>query len=150
MKLSRMAFAIVTVTVALAGCGDGASSEGDALASAPESSKAASPMPDARYGTVEALKEAAVAAGYDCRRWRQDDAVTLAAQSGTCSGDSVFATFSSEGDLQRQIETYRELDELGEELDIKPDPRLVGPNWVINVPEAASLQPALGGTVENE
>jgi hypothetical protein len=37
---------------------------------------------------------------------------------------------------------------MGEELELEATPRLVGPNWIINAPEAPDLQPALGGTVE--
>lgn len=104
------------------------------------------PRSDARYGTVEDLRDAAVAAGFECKRWKQTNLVATAAESGECGRDSVFATFASEGDLQEQIEVYRDVDKL---LGKDASPRLVGPNWIINSPEAPELQPELGGTVEN-
>lgn len=141
---ARPRLALTSGALLLTACDGGGEPQGDAAPADP------SPTADARYGTVDALKNAAVEGGYDCKRWRQDDAVTLAAQSGTCSGDSVFATFASEGDLQAQIETYREFDEMAKDLEMDSDPRLVGSNWVINAPEAAELQDSLGGTVENQ
>lgn len=126
--------------LALTGCGGRDERAADSV-----STPSPSPVADARYGTVVELKDAAVLAGYECKNWRQTDVVKLAAQSGSCSNADVFATFASEGDLQAQLDTFREIDAM---FNDEPTPRLVGPNWVINAPEAATLQNALGGTVE--
>lgn len=103
---------------------------------------------DSRYGTVEELRQAAVAAGYLGKRWVQDDRVSLAAESGHCSGADVFATFASEGDLQAQFETTRHLDEVFAEAGVEDDtPTLVGPNWSINGHQSVEVHALLGGTV---
>lgn len=132
--------AAIALMISIAACGGASDSEGEAEGV---------PTPDARYGTVEALKDAAVEAGLECKRWRQTNVVKLAAESGECNKDSVLATFASEGDLQDQLRTYRNLDDLQEKYDLPPSPRLIGPNWIINAPEAPELQPQLGGTVES-
>lgn len=130
--------------IALTSCGD------DGSEASPSEPSESTPIveKDARYGTVEGLMEAAVRAGYDCNRWRQDDDVDLAAESGTCSNSDVFATYASDGDLQAQLDTFRELDEMFADLDMEPDPTLVGPNWTIKGSEGVKLQEVLGGTVE--
>lgn len=123
------------------------SSQGD-QGSTPSASPSPTPTPDARYGTVEQLRDAAVLAGFECRRWRLTNKVQTAAQSGECSATSVFSTYSSGRDLQAALRDLRMFDELFAEEDMAIEPRLIGPNWIINAPEAADLQPQLGGTVE--
>jgi hypothetical protein len=105
------------------------------------------PTPDSKYGTVEELREAAVDAGLYCKRWRQPNAVALAAESGSCSGDDVLATYASEGDLQRQLDQEKENSDMLAEYGIEETPVLVGPNWTIKSPDAPGLQEELGGTV---
>lgn len=115
-----------------------AASTKDAPTKAPESPEM-TVVKDARYGTVSDLKDAAVAKGYVCKRWKQDDKVTLAAESGHCSGADVFATYVSEADLQKQLETFRSFAELFEEEGVEKDPVLFGLNWSINGAEAPEL-----------
>lgn len=137
------------MALSLAGCA------GDNTADAPGASadginEAAKKIePDQRYGTVHALMEAAVEAGYECKRWRQTDKVTLAAESGNCSSNDVFSTYASDGDLQSQLETERAVEDMFADAGIEPDPTLVGPNWIIKSPKIGALQPVLGGTVNN-
>lgn len=101
--------------------------------------------PDANYDSVVALKDAAVAAGFECPLWKQDDRVTYAAESGTCSRDSVLMTFNSLRDLGKQAEAYRSMASLFAKANVKKDPILVGPNWMINAAEVPTLQDTLGG-----
>ena len=141
----------VVCLIALASCSNSArDSDGNTSENkSPETLEPTSVVEkDARYGTVQGLMEAAVEAGYICKRWRQDDKVDLAAESGSCSGSDVFATYASDGDLQAQLDTFREFDEMFEEMDIESDPTLVGPNWTIKGTEGVELQEVLGGTVE--
>jgi hypothetical protein len=150
------------VLVLFAGCGNGDNDRNDAPARSSDSGSeapatstdAAADEPamvkDSRYGTVEELKEAAVAAGYLCKRWVQDDKVQLAAESGHCSGADVFATFASQGELQAQLET-RQLNEMFAEADVEDDTlTLVGPNWPINGHQSVEVQAMLGGTVTRQ
>ncbi len=99
--------------------------------------------PDARYGSVEALKDAAVEAGLTCPRYRETNRITEAAQSAECSADAVLATFTSERDKDRWLTGYRELADM-----LGLDPVLVGPNWMINATNAEQLQPMLGGVLD--
>lgn len=98
--------------------------------------------------------EAAVAAGYSCPSWQQDNVVTLAAESGRCSDTDVFTTYLSMEAVQEMAQGMKESDlamqETVEEMGGEPLPTttlLVGPNWIINSPDAAELQPELGGSV---
>jgi hypothetical protein len=138
----------------VAGCGSDTDDTSDrptepavSSTTSPSAPESASVSPDARYGTVDELRDAAVAAGYECRRWKVDNKVTLAAESGSCSADDVFATFASDGDLQAQLDSFKGTDDMLAEAGIEPDPHLVGPNWIITGPDAGGLQSALGGTV---
>ena len=103
--------------------------------------------PDSEYESVIELKDAAVVAGLPCPNWKQSNLVKLAAESGSCSGSSVLATFSTDRSLGQQVESYRSIAELFKDTGIEKDPVLVGPNWTINSPEAKTLQPILGGTI---
>jgi hypothetical protein len=117
-------------------------------------SPAAAPRPRATptavtYGTVDELHLAAVNAGYVCSHWKQDNVVKLAAESGHCSDADVFATYASEGDLQQQLDTSKQTDEMLVQAHVDPGITLVGPNWTINGSDQAirALQAHLGGTI---
>lgn len=147
----RAAVAVAALTT-VAGCGataDFGDATGTAVDQPTQTPSEPTVTPDARYPTVRALVDAAIEAGYECRRWRQNNKVATAAESATCSGDSVFSTYSSDAALQEQLEIHREMDEMFTELDMSTDPRLVGPNWIINAPEAPQLAGMLGGIVES-
>jgi hypothetical protein len=94
---------------------------------------------------VADLRDAAVNAGYACPSWVQDNKVVAAAQSGTCSGKDVFATYLSEAERDRGIANLKQF---ASQFDIKLVV-LVGPNWSINSDEAPKLQSTLGGTIVN-
>lgn len=141
MGKASMAVLIGVLALTVSACGDDRPAQKTAEAG---STKPSGPV---SYSTVADLVDAAIDAGYDCAQWVQDDAVTLAAESGHCSDADVFATFASEGDLQQQLETDRSMDDLLKESGIEPDPTLVGPNWSISGPDAPALADALGGTV---
>jgi hypothetical protein len=109
----------------------------------------ATPPPTAQpYQTVEALKDAAVAAGMTCANWVQDNVVKEAAESGHCSDEDVFTTYTTDADLQAAVENARGMSEMLRENKIEPSPNLVGVNWIINAPGADKLAPKLGGTVQ--
>ena len=133
--------------VVVAGCGDGGT---DAQAS-PSATELGS------VGTVAELKDAAVAAGYACPSWVQDNVVKLAAESGRCSDSDVFTTYLSESSRDESVQIHKAMAKETREMfadDEDADPALtdeevllVGPNWIINSDDAASLQPELGGQV---
>ncbi|EKA62261.1 hypothetical protein B277_03008 [Janibacter hoylei PVAS-1] len=140
--------AIATAGVAvLAGCGgDGGST--DAVAASTELGS---------VGTVSELKDAAIAAGYACPSWVQDNVVKLAAESGRCSDSDVFTTYLSESSRDESVQIHKAMAKETREMfadDEDADPALtdeevllVGPNWIINSDDAASLQADLGGQV---
>ncbi len=117
---------IATVAIMLAGC-----------SAAPAATP--TPTPKATYGEVVELRDAAVAAGYPCPSWNQDNRVTLAAGSGSCSSADVFSVYLTQDAVQQLVTKAKGL----------PGNRtwLVGQNWVINAPDEAiaKLQPVLGG-----
>lgn len=144
--MRRLVVALVVPLALLSGCGgEEPKAERD---STPSEASGSAPKGPQTYGTVAQLKDAAVAAGYACPNWTQDDVVDLAAESGTCSDADVFSTYASEGDLQAQLATDRELDDAMADYGLESDPALVGPNWIITGPDAPDLAEALGGTVE--
>lgn len=140
----------VALLMVVLGTGCGADEVGPDPQSPTAESTTTGPTPDSKYGTVEQLRAAAVDAGFDCRRWRQHNDVATAAESGSCSGDDVLATYASEGDLQRQLDQEKKNTDLLVEYGIEVAPILVGPNWTIKSPEAPDLQEELGGTVVSD
>jgi hypothetical protein len=133
------------VALTITGCGSGKASEAPA---ATATTIATTPPTAQRYQTVAALKEAAVAAGMSCPNWVQDNVVQAAAESGTCSDDSVLSTYATDADLQFALENLQAMNEMAKEKNVPVDPQLIGPNWIINAPGADKLAPKLGGTVE--
>ncbi len=136
--MCRLGVLLVVVPL-LAACGSSGEPAADRTASA---SPSPTVTPDARYATVEELKDAAVAAGYECAQWTQTDAVQLASSSGSCSDDDLFSVYAGSGERDDQRESDAALLEGLEEF---PPPELVGENWIIRTPEADRLQAALGG-----
>ncbi|TDT31144.1 hypothetical protein [Naumannella halotolerans] len=104
------------------------------------------PEKDATYDSVEALRDAAIEAGYECPNWEQRNQVTAAAQSGSCSTADVFATYLSEA---ARDEAVNNLKAFAADFDDMPVTVLAGPNWTINAPDEAvhELHEKLGGTV---
>lgn len=97
--------------------------------------------------SVTELRDALVAAGYECPNWDQSNVVDLAAESGSCSDSDVLSTFASPGNLQDQLDTSRGMDQMSIDAGLKPDPSLVGPNWIFRSPDAGAYADELGGTV---
>lgn len=97
---------------------------------------------DARYGSVVELRDALIAAGYKCPSWLQDDRIKLAAESGQCSDADVLSTYATQADLDEYVDGWRS-------LGLEDNPIVVGPNWVLNLPEEAipQVRERLGGTV---
>jgi hypothetical protein len=116
-----------------------------------EGQPSAASTPTAReLGTVSSvteLRDALIDAGYVCSSWDQSNVVDLAAESGSCDDASVLSTYATEADLQAQLDSSREMDKLFEENDVELTPNLVGPNWIVNAPDADKYADALGGTV---
>lgn len=131
----RLVGALIAVALLLAGCGG----EDEPGAEATPT-KQAGPQ---SFNTLQALRDAAVEAGYECPRWVQDNKVKLAAESGSCSDADVLATFASQADLEAQVATLREIGEMVSD----PDPIVVGPNWIINGADSPDIAEALGGVV---
>lgn len=97
-------------------------------------------------GSVADLKDAAVAAGFDCPSWEQSNHMPAAAESGTCTDDDVFSTYTSQADRDEVVDFLKEnLSGTGIELTL-----LVGENWIINSDTAAELEPELGGVLVKE
>lgn len=71
--------------------------------------------------------------------------MTLAAESAECSGNTVISTYVSTSDINEHIQVNKKLNA---DLDLEgSNSWLVGENWVINSPTAATLQEKLGGKV---
>lgn len=138
----RTAIALVVIGLAVTGCG---SSNDDPTAAPVSSATSSGPK---SYSTVASLKDAAVAAGLPCPVWNQDDVVVAAAESGTCGEDTVLSTYATADDLQTAIGNLRGMNDLMKANKLEPVPLLIGANWIINAPDAASLTGALGGTIE--
>lgn len=101
---------------------------------------AACGAPEARrYQSVTELRDAAVAAGYDCPDWRETNVVAAAAGSGTCSSSDVFSVYLTEQDVSTAAGRLKTLGVSA----------LAGPNWIINTrPEhLQGLQEKMGGMI---
>lgn len=142
----RTAVATAAATALLAGCGS-TETESETQEPAPTEASSTAPSGPAEYGSVEDLRDAAVAVGFECPKWKQTNAVTLAAESGTCSSDSVLTTYASEADLQAQLDQEKENATLMTDVGLSTEPILVGPNWLVKSPDAPDLREGLGGVV---
>lgn len=127
----------------LAGCGGGSSSGAKTTAPPDTSSTSSGPPTPRRYSTVVELRDAAKDAGTTCPDWKQTDVVKFAAQSGSCSDDSVFATYATTAQLDEAVATYKEINTSADA------PMLVGANWSIVAPAKIVnyLKDEMGGTV---
>lgn len=137
----RTVVVVAACLLALAGCGGGADGN-----SSPPAQKPSKPAAVA-YGSLTELKDAAVAGGYVCENWVADNVVTLAAESGTCSDDSVFSTYASESDLQAQLDLGKEMDEMSLNVGLDTSTQLIGPNWIITAPEVPQIYEDLAGVL---
>jgi hypothetical protein len=108
------------VLLGLAGCGDGSE----------------------RYNTLNELRDAAVASGFECSGWTTTPAPN-GWQRGDCS-DSVLALFPDKDVRDDAVDALQRMHDIA-----KTDayPVLVGENWLINSPQAPDLQDAMGGDV---
>lgn len=95
-----------------------------------------------KVSTIDEVVDAFTAAGGVCN-WKQDDVVDEAVASGNCSDAAVISIYANSDDRDQSIENNRAIFELlGAEVELN---LLVGENWIINSPEAESMQSALGG-----
>lgn len=141
--VAAAAVGVTTGAVLLAGCGGN------------EPAEPSSPTTLGSVSTVAELKDAAIAAGYACPAWTQDNVVTLAAESGRCSDSDVFTTYLSESTREEVVQNHKEMakdtrEMFADDEDVDPaltdeEVLLVGPNWIINSSEASDLQGELGG-----
>jgi hypothetical protein len=105
---------------------------------APTTPSASAPAVAQTYTSVIELRDAAVAAGLPCPHWQQSDVILDASESGDCSGNAVISTYATAARLDRAVERV---------TSFPGGVVLVGPNWIINAPQAPKLAKVLGGTV---
>lgn len=92
-----------------------------------------------KYAAIEDLRDDAGRAGYYCANWQQTNRVQVAVASGTCDDASVFMLFLTEADVSQNVQALKSTK--------SPIHLLVGPNWILNVPQPESLQARMGGIV---
>lgn len=95
------------------------------------------------YESVTALRDAAVAGGYACPSWAQENKVAMALESGSCSTADVFSVYPSKAAVDQQLTLHRQMGTGMISL-------LVGPNWIVNTKNPEGLQKTLGGAVVRE
>lgn len=138
----RIGLGIASVAlVVLSACGGGGDTEKAADEPAPTREDLGA------VSSVAELRDALVEAGYNCPNWDQSNVVDLAAESGSCSDSDVLSTFASPGNLQDQLDASRGMDQMSIDAGLKPDPSLVGPNWIFRSAEAGAYAEKLGGTI---
>lgn len=140
---------LTVATLLLVGCGGGDGGEGEPAKSSPSGSPTTVettevPARDVQYGSLEEFRDAVLDTGYECKRWRQNNVVTLAAASGGCSAADVFSIYQSEAQRDKQVNKTREF---GESIGMDFAPILVGPNWILNAPvgRLSAVQEGIGG-----
>lgn len=144
--MSRLKAVLAAVAVlALAGCGSGGAAKPSSAPSVAVASTVSAPP--ARYGSVTELRDAAVAAGYICPSWVQDNVVVLAAESGHCSDADVFTTYASPGQLDGMVTQTKTNNQMLASATVAVNPTLVGENWMIHGEGAIEIQPKMGGTI---
>lgn len=128
--------AALALCVSLTGCGG---SENFAAAAGQQEAKP--PADGGSYGTIEELREAAEKAGLECPGWDLHNKATYAASSASCSDSIGLATYTSDSQLDKQLEAWKMI---GEMIVLE---RLVGENWTIDTSDPEALQKKMGGTV---
>ncbi len=110
-------------------------------------SGAAEVTADATYDSVEDLRDAYVAIGYECPDWKQSDVVRFATESGECDTDTVLSVFANDDDVESQVQAWKDFyKEMGSDREAY---LIVGPNWIINAADqrVAGVQMMLGGEI---
>lgn len=99
-----------------------------------------------RFSSIEQFVAAAEAAGLHCEPFEQTNAIRLADASGFCGETGTVALYDDEYALTEHLAEVVpfgiESAELGSDFV-----RLVGPNWMINAPNAEEIQSGLGGII---
>ena len=132
---------LLLLLLALVGCSEGTKSASPQPPSSPSTTTQAA----ISYASVVELRDAAIKAGYPCPNWKlsaEDDSPAYAKEAGTCSDPDVFSVYDDTDHLDEQLELATVL---GEDAVMHP---LVGPNWMINLPDASNvelLQAKIGG-----
>ncbi len=139
-------FAAMTLLMVLGACSSDESADD---ASSPTSVATSDPA-GATYGTVEELKDAAVAAGLKCSTWTLNDPGPNVAGVGECDEmESILAIYLSDDAKQDTVDALVKSCEMAAGAGLPCPPLLVGPDWIINSPQSVELQPALGGVIQN-
>ena len=110
----------------------------------------------ATYGSVEGLRDAAMAAGLkECSEWTKA-ANPEPEQLGWCGEvnfgevDNIsLGTFSTDAAKEEFLDVQEGICSITSEYDEPCPPTLVGPNWFLSAPQAEELQPALGGELQD-
>ena len=123
-----------------------------ALGACSSEETAGEPNPGETYGSVEELRDAAIAAGLECSEWTKADS-SGPQQVGWCgevkeqSVDNIaLGTFSTDAAMKQFMDNTEGICSIPSETEPCP-PMLVGPNWIISASQAEELQPELGGEV---
>jgi hypothetical protein len=145
-----LSLGVAIAAVLLSACTGGSPSGPATTLESAESSASPSPTSSAnqKYETLLGLRDAAVAAGYPCPFWQQDNKVDNSSASGTCSDSDVFSIYANDVALQAQIAQSKTNAKTLTDAGLSADPTLVGPNWMINMPAKylGQLHAKLGGT----
>lgn len=126
--------AVAAAVLILSGCG----AQGDAGEST-AASPSASPTADLR--ALEDLRESYVAAGGQCATMTQRE-TAVAENAGDCDGGALLTIYRSESQRDIAIDTLEAL----QESNSRPHVIAVGPDWIVNGPDAESRADAMGGT----
>lgn len=126
------AFALLTA------CAVGTEREG--AASSSTESPSVLLVRDRSYDDVTQLRDALVAAGFECPSWRATSVIG-ASSAGDCSESLSISVYGDPANLAENLAT------LGKWVD--PQTLLVGPNWLVNSSEAVSMQAYLGGEMNS-
>ena len=94
---------------------------------------------DLEYKTVVELRDAVVYLGFPCPEWDERNQVTLAAGSGVCSTSSVLSVYLSDASKDEAIQNLKSFNDSKGTL-------IVGPNWIINTPDAKKWAPIFNAT----
>lgn len=101
------------------------------------------PLPgESEFDTVVELRDAVVGLGFPCPHWDQTDKVGLATSSALCNDDTVLSVYADTETKEENIAAMQSF--WGE--DMPQIGLIVGPNWIINAPDAEKWSEELGAT----
>jgi hypothetical protein len=117
----------------------------------PSDSSSTTVVVEKRFESITEMRDLFIEVGGSCPSWKQENQVTLALETGSCSESNVMSIYSSRAVAEEQNRAYKKfvLDVMPSWVqEDRPISLLVGANWILNETNSTTVgafQAAFGG-----